>query len=308
MSRLTVTLPGLTLKNPLMPASGTFGFGDTSIAKSYDLNQLGAVVIKTTTPHPHQGNPQPQIAMVRDGVMNAVGLQNPGVEAVVNEKVPALKHQYPDLPLIASIGGFSLSDYEQVARIMADCPLIDAFEINISCPNTEAGGMQFGTDPAMVTEVVQIVRHELPDRPLYVKLTPNITDIVSTAKAAVDGGCDALVLINTLLGLYLDLETKRPVLAHGMGGFSGPGIKPIAIRMIHQVHQALDIPIIGVGGVETVDDVLEMLLAGASAVQVGTAHFHNAHILPDLIHKLPERMDALGITTIQDYCANRPEW
>ncbi|MDO4671201.1 MAG: dihydroorotate dehydrogenase [Aerococcus sp.] len=310
MSRLAVSLPGLQLKNPLMPASGTFGFGDTHIANSYDLNQLGAIVIKTTTPNPHAGNPDPKIALLNhNGVMNAVGLQNPGVDAVTHEKIPAIKEHYPDLPLIASIGGFALEDYERVAKTLNESDLIAAFELNISCPNVHHGGMQFGTTPEMTEQVVKTVRQCLPNRPLYVKLTPNVTDITAIAKAALAGGADGLVLINTVLGLHFDLKTKRPVLGNGMGGYSGPGIKPLAIRMIHQVHQACpNVPLIGVGGVETVDDVLEMLLAGANAVQVGSAHFQNPHILPDLISQLPKRMDELGIATLSDYIVNRPTW
>lgn len=299
MERLAVDLPGLHLKNPIMPASGTFGFGDVSAAKKYDLNTLGAMVIKTTTPTPLIGNPQPQIALVRDGVMNSVGLQNPGVDAVVSEKLPALKADYPELPMIASIGGSTAADYVTVTEKLSASGLVDALELNISCPNVKNGGLAFGTDPAMVEDLTRQVG-AVSDVPIYVKLSPNVTDIVAIAKAAEAGGASGLVMINTLLGLHIDPKTRKSVLGNGMGGFSGGALLPLAIRMIYQVHQAVDLSIIGVGGVQSADDVIEMFLAGASAVQVGAAHFHDARIMPKIIQELPERMDAYEIDTLSD--------
>ncbi|MCI5775891.1 MAG: dihydroorotate dehydrogenase [Aerococcus sp.] len=299
VERLAVDLPGLHLKNPVMPASGTFGFGDVSTAKQYDLNALGAMVIKTTTPEPRDGNPQPQIAMVRDGVMNSVGLQNPGVDVVVSEKLPQFKAKYPELPMIASVGGNTMADYVTVTEKLSHSGLVDALELNISCPNVQHGGLAFGTDPEMVETLTrQVVAAS--EVPIYVKLSPNVTDIVMIAKAAEAGGASGLVMINTLLGLHIDLETKRPVLGNGMGGFSGGALLPLAIRMIYQVHQVVALPIIGVGGIQSADDVLEMFLAGASAVQVGSAHFTNATIMPEIIDALPERMAAYGIQTLKD--------
>lgn len=299
MERLAVDLPGLHLKNPIMPASGTFGFGDVSTANKYNLNTLGAMVIKTTTPTPLTGNPQPQIALVRDGVMNSVGLQNPGVDAVISEKLPALKAAYPELPMIASIGGSTAADYVTVTEKLSASGLVDALELNISCPNVKNGGLAFGTDPAMVEDLTrQVVA--VSDISIYVKLSPNVTDIVAIAKAAEAGGASGLVMINTLLGLHIDPKTRKPVLGNGMGGFSGSALLPLAIRMIYQVHQAVDLPIIGVGGVQSADDVIEMFLAGASAVQVGAAHFHDAMVMPKIIQELPERMDAYGIDTLSE--------
>lgn len=231
--RLAVNLPGLKMKNPVMPASGTFGFGDVPQARKYDLNRLGAIVIKTTTPQARTGNPQPQIAVLNDGVLNSVGLTNPGVNVVAGEKIPHLKHQYPDLPLVASIGGASVEDYVMVTERLAATGLVDALELNISCPNVKHGGMAFGTDPQVAEKLTKAVKAASGDVPVYVKLTPNVTDIVEIAQAVEAGGADGLSMINTLLGMKINLKTWKPVLGNIMGGLSGTAIKPLAIRMIY---------------------------------------------------------------------------
>ncbi len=299
-SRLTVNLPGLTMKNPLMPGSGTFGFGDTPAAEKMDLNGLGALVIKTTTPHARKGNPQPQIAMLKNGVINSVGLTNPGVDAVVNEKLPYLRQKYPDLPIVGSIGGSSVADYQWVAQKLADSNMLNALELNISCPNVHEGGMAFGTRPQTVEEVTRKVKEVTGAIPVYVKLSPNVTDITAIAKAAERGGADGLTMINTLLGLHIDVETRQSVIGNGMGGLSGTILKPLAVRMIYQVAHVTDLPIIGIGGVETVDDVLEMFLAGASAVGVGAAHFDDMEVIPHLAAQLEQRMDELNIESLEE--------
>ena len=298
--RLTVNLPGLTMKNPLMPGSGTFGFGDTPAAEKMDLNGLGALVIKTTTPHARKGNPQPQIAMLKNGVINSVGLTNPGVDAVVNEKLPYLRQKYPDLPIVGSIGGSSVADYQWVAQKLADSNMLNALELNISCPNVHEGGMAFGTRPQTVEEVTRKVKEVTGAIPVYVKLSPNVTDITAIAKAAERGGADGLTMINTLLGLHIDVETRQSVIGNGMGGLSGTILKPLAVRMIYQVAHVTDLPIIGIGGVETVDDVLEMFLAGASAVGVGAAHFDDLEVIPHLAAQLEQRMDELNIESLEE--------
>ena len=296
--RLAVKLPGLNLKNPIMPASGTFGFGDIASANKFDFNKLGALVVKTTTLEPRDGNPDPKIAVIDNGVLNAVGLQNPGVDVVVNEKLPALKEKYPNLPLIGSVGGSTKEDYVLVAKKLCQSGLIDALELNISCPNVHEGGMAFGTDPVVAKELTKAVK-DVANVPVYVKLSPNVTDIVTIAKAVEDGGADGLTMINTLLGMHIDVKTRKPVLGNVMGGFSGHSIKPIAIRMIYQVSQAVDIPIIGVGGIESPEDIIEMFLAGASAVQVGTAHFKDWLACPKLASALSSVMDELNIESLE---------
>ena len=288
------------MKNPLMPGSGTFGFGDTPAAEKMDLNGLGALVIKTTTPHARKGNPQPQIAMLKNGVINSVGLTNPGVDAVVNEKLPYLRQKYPDLPIVGSIGGSSVADYQYVAQKLADSNMLDALELNISCPNVHEGGMAFGTRPQTVEEVTRKVKEVTGVIPVYVKLSPNVTDITAIAKAAERGGADGLTMINTLLGLHIDVETRQSVIGNGMGGLSGAILKPLAVRMIYQVAHVTDLPIIGIGGIETVDDVLEMFLAGASAVGVGAAHFDDMEVIPHLAAQLEQRMDELNIESLEE--------
>ena len=298
--RLAVKLPGLKMKNPVMPASGTFGFGDVPQARKYDLNRLGAIVIKTTTPQARTGNPQPQIAVLDDGVLNSVGLTNPGVKVVAEEKIPHLKHQYPDLPLVASIGGASVEDYVMVTERLAATGLVDALELNISCPNVKHGGMAFGTDPQVAEKLTTAVKAASGDVPVYVKLTPNVTDIVEIAQAVEAGGADGLSMINTLLGMKINLKTRKPVLGNVMGGLSGTAIKPLAIRMIYQVSHAVNIPIIGEGGISSAEDVIEFFLAGASAVQVGSAHFHDALAMPHIIEQLPQAMARVGIGSLAE--------
>ena len=298
--RLAVNLPGLKMKNPVMPASGTFGFGDVPQARKYDLNRLGAIVIKTTTPQARTGNPQPQITVLNDGVLNSVGLTNPGVNVVAGEKIPHLKHQYPDLPLVASIGGASVEDYVMVTERLAATGLVDALELNISCPNVKHGGMAFGTDPQVAEKLTKAVKAASGDVPVYVKLTPNVTDIVEIAQAVEAGGADGLSMINTLLGMKINLKTRKPVLGNIMGGLSGTAIKPLAIRMIYQVSHAVNIPIIGEGGISSAEDVIEFFLAGASAVQVGSAHFHDALAMPHIIEQLPQAMARVGIVSLAE--------
>lgn len=298
--RLAVNLPGLKMKNPVMPASGTFGFGDVPQARKYDLNRLGAIVIKTTTPQARTGNPQPQIAVLNDGVLNSVGLTNPGVKVVAEEKIPHLKHQYPDLPLVASIGGASVEDYVMVTKHLATTGLVDALELNISCPNVKHGGMAFGTDPQVAEKLTKAVKTASGDVPVYVKLTPNVTDIVEIAQAVEAGGADGLSMINTLLGMKINLKTRKPVLGNVMGGLSGTAIKPLAIRMIYQVSHAVNIPIIGEGGISSAEDVIEFFLAGASAVQVGSAHFHDALAMPHIIEQLPQALARVGIGSLAE--------
>lgn len=298
--RLAVNLPGLKMKNPVMPASGTFGFGDVPQARKYDLNRLGAIVIKTTTPQARTGNPQPQIAVLNDGVLNSVGLTNPGVNVVAGEKIPHLKHQYPDLPLVASIGGASVEDYVMVTERLAATGLVDALELNISCPNVKHGGMAFGTDPQVAENLTKAVKAASGDVPVYVKLTPNVTDIVEIAQAVESGGADGLSMINTLLGMKINLKNRKPVLGNIMGGLSGTAIKPLAIRMIYQVSHAVNIPIIGEGGISSAEDVIEFFLAGASAVQVGSAHFHDALAMPHIIEQLPQAMARVGIGSLAE--------
>lgn len=299
MTNIHVALPGLALKNPLMPASGTFGFGDVPAAKKFDLNELGAMVIKTTTPKATTGNPQPQIAVLDDGVLNSVGLTNPGVDAVISDKLTKFRQKYPALPIMASVGGDDEAGYVEVAQKLASSKLVNALEINVSCPNVARGGISFGVHPDVIEELTRKIKDAV-DLPIYVKLTPNVTDIVEIAKAAQAGGADGISMINTVLGMEIDLKSRKPVLGHNMGGFSGHAIKPIAIRMIAQVHQAVDLPIIGMGGIETAEDVVEFFLAGASAVAVGTAHFKDALACPHIAQALPDLLKKLHVDDIND--------
>lgn len=299
-NQISVQLPGLKMKNPLMPASGTFGFGDAYGSDKVDFNQLGALAIKTTTPEATKGNPQPQIAMLSDGVMNSVGLTNPGVDAVITEKLPALHSKYPDLPVLGSVGGASVDDYVTVAQKLAHSGLVNALELNVSCPNVSHGGMSFGVDPAQVEKITKAVKDVSGDIPVYVKLTPNVTDITEIAKAAEAGGADGLSLINTVLGLHIDIKTRKPVLGNGMGGYSGTAIKPLAVRMVYQVAHATKLPIIGMGGIYTAEDVVEFFMAGANAVAVGAAHFKNINACPHIAEQLPALLDKLHINSLQE--------
>lgn len=294
--RLHVELPGLSLKNPIMPASGCFGFGE-EYAKLYDLSELGAIMIKAATGEERYGNPTPRVAESGMGMLNAIGLQNPGVDGILTNKMPFLETF--DTAIIANVAGSTPEEYELVAEKMSQHPGIHALELNISCPNVKSGGIQFGTDPSLAAELTRRVKR-VSTKPVYVKLSPNVTSIVEMARAVEAAGADGLTMINTLVGMRIDVRTGQPILANRIGGLSGPSIKPVAIRMIHDVAQAVSIPIIGMGGVMEVDDVLEMIYAGASAVAVGTANFVNPYICQELIQQLPERMDELGIDHILD--------
>ena len=294
--KMAVSLPGLKLKNPVMPASGTFAFGD--LPENFDWDQMGAIVIKTATRHARTGNPKPQIALLEDGVMNAVGLTNPGCEVVASEKIPALRKKHPDLPIMASVGGESAQDYLEVAEILASAKP-DALELNLSCPNVSEGGMTFGIVPEMVEEITKKVKERV-DIPVYVKLRPNVTDITVIAKAAERGGADGLTLINTLLGLHLDLKTRRPVLGNDFGGLSGQAVKPVAVRMVAQVKKAVNLPIIGVGGINSAEDAAEFILAGASAVQIGSMAFRDKLAIKHVVDALPGVLAGMGVSDVND--------
>ncbi|WP_270637684.1 dihydroorotate dehydrogenase [Limosilactobacillus mucosae] len=298
MSRLSVSLPGLHLKNPVIPASGTCWYGQ-EIARNYDLNKLGSLVIKSTTSQPCKGNPAPRACETSAGWLNAYGLNNAGVDNVVQEKLPWLAQNYPELPVIASAAGFSEEEYEAVAAKLGTSPYVSAMELNVSCPNVKHGGLAMGTDPELLERLTRRCV-AVSNVPVYVKLTPNITDIVPLAKAAINGGAAGLTMINTLTGMAIDLKTRKPKLANVTGGLSGAALKPIALRMIHQVRQFSNIPIIGVGGVETPEDVLEFMMAGANAVEVGAASFHDPLACPKIIDQLPTVMDYYGIEKLTD--------
>lgn len=299
MTNTQTELPGLKLKNPIMPASGTFGFGDVSAAKKFDLNSLGAMVIKTATLNLSHGNPQPQIDVLKNGVLNSVGLTNPGVDEVISQKLAALRQQYPDLPIIASVGGDNEDDYLKVAQKFDQSGLINALEINVSCPNVAQGGMSFGIHPKTVEELTRKIKAAVT-LPIYVKLTPNVTDITAIALAAERGGADGISMINTVLGLDIDIKNRRPKLGNNLGGLSGAAIKPIALRMIYQVHQATALPIIGMGGIETPEDVIEFMLAGASAVAVGSAHFKDELAAYHIAQDLPKTLRKYQISAVKD--------
>lgn len=300
MSCLEVTLPGLHLKNPVMPASGCFGFG-REFSELYDLNILGAIMIKATTVEPRFGNPTPRVAETPGGMLNAIGLQNPGLDKVLEEELPWLE-QF-DTPIIANIAGSLEEDYVEVAKRISKAPNVHALELNISCPNVKAGGMAFGTIPEVAKNLTKKVK-EVSSVPVYVKLSPNVTNIVEMAKAVEDGGADGLSMINTLLGMRLDLRTGKPILANKTGGLSGPAIKPVAIRMIYEVSQHVSIPIIGMGGIQSAEDVIEFFYAGASAVAIGTANFVDPFVCPKIIEELPELLEKLGFEHISE-CIGR---
>jgi dihydroorotate dehydrogenase (NAD+) catalytic subunit len=300
MSRLNIELPGLTLKNPIMPASGCFGFG-REYSQFYDLSELGAIMIKATTTEPRFGNPTPRVAETSAGMLNAIGLQNPGLEKVMSEELPWLS-QY-NVPIIANVAGSVEEDYVKVAKEISKAPNVYALELNISCPNVKTGGIAFGTIPEVAKQLTKMVR-EVSEVPVYVKLSPNVTNIVEMARAVEEGGADGLTMINTLIGMRMDLKTGKPILANGTGGLSGPAIKPVAIRMIHEVSQAVSIPIIGMGGIQSAEDVIEFFYAGASAVAVGTANFVDPFICPTIIKELPDLLDKLGFEHISE-CRGR---
>jgi dihydroorotate dehydrogenase (NAD+) catalytic subunit len=294
---LQTTLSGIVLDNPVIPASGTFGFGE-EFAPLYDLNILGSISVKGTTQEPRFGNPTPRIAECTAGLINSVGLQNPGVEKVVTEELPRLAAHFQK-PVIANISGFSIEEYAACAAQVDAAEQVGIIEVNVSCPNVHGGGISFGTDPSAAAAVTKAVK-AVTKKPVYIKLTPNVTDIVSIAKACEDAGADGLALINTLLGMRIDLKRKKPVIANKMGGFSGPAIFPVALRMVYQVYEAVQIPIIGMGGVSTADDVIEMMLAGAAAVQVGAANLVNPWACRDIIRDLPLRAEHYGIQALSD--------
>lgn len=296
MTDLTVKLPGLHLKNPIMPASGCFGFGK-EYAQLYDLSQLGAIMIKATTVETRLGNPTPRVAEAASGMLNAIGLQNPGLDGVFGTELPWLE-QF-DVPIIANVAGTTTEDYVQVAKTISLAPNVHALEINISCPNVKQGGITFGTDPGIARELTRAVK-AVSSVPVYVKLSPNVTDIVAIAKAVEEGGADGITMINTLLGMRMDTKTGRPVIANITGGLSGPAIKPVALRMVYEVSQRTELPIIGMGGIADVDDAIDFLSAGASAVAVGTANFVNPFVCPEIISKLPERLHELGFDSVEE--------
>ncbi|MCM3713133.1 dihydroorotate dehydrogenase [Halalkalibacter oceani] len=296
MNRLAVNLPGLTMRNPIMPASGCFGFGK-EYADYFDLAQLGAIAIKATTFEPRFGNPTPRVAETASGILNAIGLQNPGLESVLANELPWLERY--DVPIVANVAGTNIDDYVETVARLSEAANVAAIELNISCPNVKQGGIAFGTIPEVAAELTREVKN-VSAVPVYVKLSPNVADIVSIAKAVEAAGADGLSMINTLLGMRIDLKSRRPILANGYGGLSGPAVKPVAIRMIHQVSQAVDLPIIGMGGIQTADDVIEFMLAGASAVAVGTANFTDPLVCPTIIEQLPLRLDELGVEHVTD--------
>lgn len=297
MVNLKVNLSGLELDNPIIPASGTFGYG-YEFAEFYDINCLGTFSFKGTTREPRFGNPTPRIAECPAGMINSVGLQNPGVEKVISEELKKLKPCF-DKKVIANVGGFSLDEYAETCAMLDKEEQVGLLEVNISCPNVHNGGMSFGTDPKMAAEVTKRVK-EVTTKPVYIKLSPNVTDIVAIAKACEDAGADGISMINTLLGMRIDLRTKKPVIANKMGGFSGSAILPVALRMVYQVYENVNIPIIGMGGITTASDVIEMMLAGATAVQVGAANLVNPFACKDIIEQLPEEMAKYGINNLSD--------
>ena len=297
MGRLNVNLCGIPLDNPVIPASGTFGYG-YEFAELYDINCLGTFSFKGTTKDPRFGNPTPRIAECPSGMINAVGLQNPGVKKVISEELPKLAKCFHK-PVMANVSGFSVEDYAYTCEKLNDNEQVGWLEVNISCPNVHGGGMSFGTDPKAAAEVTAAVK-KVTTKPVILKLSPNVTDIVSIAKACEDAGADGISLINTLLGMRIDLRTKKPVIANKMGGFSGSAIFPVAVRMVYQVANAVKVPVIGMGGVSSAEDVVEMMLAGATAVEVGAANLVNPFVCRDIIDDLPRVMDTYKIENLND--------
>ena len=297
MVNTKVNLLGIELDNPIIPASGTFGYG-YEYAELYDINCLGSFSFKGTTLEPRFGNPTPRIAECASGMINSVGLQNPGVDAVIAHELPELKKHFHK-PVMANVCGFSVEEYTEVCRRLDSEEQIGWFEVNISCPNVHGGGLSFGTSPEAAASVVRSVR-SVTKKPIIIKLSPNVTDIVTIAKACEDAGADGVSLINTLLGMRIDLKSKRPVVANKMGGFSGPAVKPVAVRMVYQVYDAVKIPIVGMGGISTAEDVIEMMLAGATAVEVGTANLPNPYASKDIVDALPAAMEKYGIKNLSD--------
>lgn len=293
---LRVNLSGIELKNPIIPASGTFGFG-YGMSSWYDINVLGGISLKGTTQNARFGNPTPRIAECASGMLNAVGLQNPGVDVVVEQELPKLRAAYGGM-VIANISGFGIDEYVYTAQKFDQDPTADILEINVSCPNVEHGGMAFGTSPEAAAEVTAAVK-KVVKKPVYIKLSPNVTSIVDVAIACEEAGADGLVLVNTLLGMRIHPRTGKPIVSIGSCGFSGPAIKPVALRMVYETYKAVKIPIIGVGGIATADDVLEFISAGAAAVQVGSQNLVDPYACPTIIEELPKVMDKYGIESIQ---------
>ena len=297
MVKTNVTLCSLPLDNPVIPASGTFGYGH-EFAELYDINCLGTFSFKGTTRDARLGNPQPRIAEMQSGVLNAVGLQNPGVDAVITEELPKLARVFRK-PVMANVSGFSLDEYVEVCQKLDTCPQVGWLEVNISCPNVHGGGMSFGTDPKAAAAVTRAVKDAVK-KPVIVKLSPNVTDIVSIAKACEDAGADGVSLINTLPGMRIDLKRRRPLLANTTGGMSGPGMFPLAVRMVYQVYEAVSIPIVGMGGVTTAEDVIELMLAGAAAVGVGAANLVEPYACKTIIENLPAVMERYGMENLTE--------
>jgi len=295
-SNMSVEFAGLKLKNPVMPASGCFGFG-REYSNYYDLNKLGAIVVKATTKLPRKGNPTPRVTEVRGGMLNSIGLANPGLDKVIAEELPWL--QQFDIPVIVNVAGETVEEYCTVVDGICKSGLAHAIELNVSCPNVECGGLSFGVDTKVLTELLESLR-KVCTLPLIVKLSPNVTDIAEIAKAAEAAGADGLSLINTLIGMKIDINTRRPVLGRGIGGVSGPAIKPVAVRMVYQVAKAVKIPIIGIGGIYSAEDVIEYIMAGATAVQVGTANFTNPMACPEIITELNKYMSEHGIKDLAE--------
>lgn len=297
MGKMSVNLCGITLDNPVIPASGTFGYG-YEFAELYDINILGTFSFKGTTKDPRFGNPTPRIAECTAGMINAVGLQNPGVEKVISEELPKMREVFHK-KVMANVSGFSVPDYAYTCEKLDKCEEVGWLEVNVSCPNVHGGGMSFGTSPEAAAEVTRAVK-AVTTKPVIIKLSPNVTDIVSIAKACEEAGADGISLINTLLGMRIDLKTKKPVIANKMGGFSGSAIFPVAVRMVYQVANAVNIPVVGMGGVSSAEDVIEMMLAGATAVEIGAANLIDPFISRDIIHNLPEVMEKYGINSLSD--------
>lgn len=297
MVDLSVNLAGVRLDNPVIPASGTFGFGE-EFKDLYDLDILGAISFKGTTVAPRLGNPVPRIAECSSGLINSVGLQNPGIDAVIAEQLPRMRSFFHK-PIIANISGFAVEEFVTLAERLSREPQVEIIEVNVSCPNVHGGGMSFGTDPKSAAEVTRSVK-QVSARPVFVKLSPNVTDIVAVAKACEEAGADGICLINTLLGMRIDIARRKPVIANKMGGFSGPAVFPVALRMVYQVSKACSIPVMGCGGVASADDVIEMMMAGATAVQVGAANLVNPYACKQIVEDLQKRMESLGIEKLSD--------
>ncbi len=297
MVDLSTNLSGIELSNPIIPASGTFGYG-YEFAEIYDINVLGSLSFKGTTKEPRFGNPTPRIAESPSGIINSVGLQNPGIEKVISDELPKLRKCFKK-PIIANISGFSKEEYQYCCEKINDEEQVEIIEVNISCPNVHNGGMSFGTSAKAAEEITRAVK-AVTTKPIYMKLSPNVTDITEIAKACEAGGADGISLINTLMGMRIDLKKKKPTIANVMGGFSGSAIFPVALKMVYQVYDTVSIPIIGIGGVSSCEDVLEMMLAGASAVEVGAANLINPYICKDIVEKLPEVMEKYNIESLKD--------